>query len=321
MWTFFADTCGHGLSAALISMRIVGTLHTMTYANNSPANHLQLLNEDLQGVLPKERFVAACYISFQQDSMILSNAGQPYPILISGDKVEQIKVGGYPIGQLSEPWYSNEFIRLATHDRIVLYSDGLIEAPNAAGECFGEKHLLHILANVKELSIDEMVDTLINEFEKHLGNTQPNDDVSLIVVEKSSSKEHKATIPNTQTAIGEFIEQFRKRVLQNYITTTKQQELAEYVLVECLDNAWEHGNHKEPEKKITVRWSISKHQLTVSIKDQGKGFTVHIPETMPSLGNPRGRGLFTLKDLTEDLSYNHIGNKVTCKIARESKSL
>ena len=45
---FFGDTCGHGLSAALISMRIIGSLHTMAYANNSPANHLQLLNEDLQ---------------------------------------------------------------------------------------------------------------------------------------------------------------------------------------------------------------------------------------------------------------------------------
>lgn len=319
---FFGDTCGHGLSAALISMRIIGSLHTMTYANNSPANHLQLLNEDLEGVLPKDRFIAACYIFFTQDSMILSNAGQPYPIKISDEKIEEIKVGGYPIGQMPEPWYNNEFVPLKPSDRILLYSDGLVEAENEKGECFGRERLFHILSKTKGLSLKAMTASIIRELEAFCKNTLFEDDVSIIAIEKPALKNNNKTeIPNTLRAIGEFIEHFKKSILQRYINTTKEQELAEYVLVECLDNAWEHGNKKEPERKITITWSVSEEHLIVSVKDQGEGFIPHIPETMPSLKNPRGRGLFTLKDLTEKLSYNSIGNEVTFSINRRTKLL
>ena len=80
-----------------------------------------------------DRFIAACYIFFMQNTMILSNAGQPYPIRITDDTIGEIKVGGYPIGQLAEQWYNNEFIQLKAHDRILLYSDGLVEAQNNKG--------------------------------------------------------------------------------------------------------------------------------------------------------------------------------------------
>ncbi|HID70044.1 MAG TPA: fused response regulator/phosphatase, partial [Desulfobacterales bacterium] len=255
---FFGDTCGHGLSAALISMRIIGSLHTMVYANNSPANHLQLLNEDLQGVLPKDRFIAACYIFFMQDTMILSNAGQPYPVKISGSKVKEIRVGGYPIGQFSEPWYNNEFVPVNSSDRILIYSDGLIEAQNRDGECFGRERLFQILSKTSGVTLKKMVAAIVRELEKFCGNTQYEDDVSLIALEKSSPKtDNRTSIPNTQHAIGEFIEQFKKRIIKKYILTDKHRDYAEYVLIECLDNAWEHGNKRDPDLSITLIWSVS----------------------------------------------------------------
>jgi|GEM_PF-1151841 len=317
---FFADTCGHGLPAALISMRIIGSLHTMSYANNSPANHLQLLNEDLQGVLPKDRFVAACYVFFMQDTMILSNGGQPYPIRISDDTIQEIKVGGYPIGQLSEPWYNNEFIQLQANDRILLYSDGLIEAQNEEGECFSKERLLRVLGTCVGVPVEEMIAAVVAACEEHCGNVRLDDDVSIIVIEKELRKENKVTIPNTQCAIGDFVEQFRTRVLQRYIAATKQQDLTEYVLVECLDNAWEHGNRKDLDREIELVWSVSEDRLTVSVEDQGEGFLVEIPKVMPPLSNPRGRGLYTLQDIAEELWYNRKGNKVTFKVALGRKT-
>lgn len=317
---FFADTCGHGLSAALISMRIIGSLHTMSYANNSPANHLQLLNEDLQGVLPKDRFIAACYIFFMQDTMILSNGGQPYPIRISDDTIEEIKVGGYPIGQLAEPWYNNEFIQLQANDRILLYSDGLIEAENEKGECFSKERLLRVLSMSRNLPLEEMIAAVVAACEEHCGKVRLEDDISIIVLEKELLKENKVTIPNTQQDIGDFVEQFRTRILQRYIAAAKQQDLAEYLLVECLDNAWEHGNRKDAEKEIKLVWSVSEDRLTVSVEDQGEGFLVEIPKVMPPLSNPRGRGLYTLQDIAEELWYNHRGNRVTFKVARGRKT-
>ena len=317
---FFADTCGHGLSAALISMRIIGSLHTMSYANNSPANHLQLLNEDLQGVLPKDRFIAACYIFFMQDAMIFSNGGQPYPIKISENRVEEIEVGGYPIGQLAEPWYNNEFIQLQENDRIVLYSDGLIEAENEKGECFSKKRLLQVLSRNRDRSLQEILEAVVSACDEHCGSVIPEDDISIILVERELLKENKVTIPSTQTAIGDFIEQFQTRILQRYITDSKQQDLTEYLLVECLDNAWEHGNSKDANKEITLIWSVSKDYLTISVEDQGAGFPAEIPDTMPPISTPRGRGLYSMQDIADELWYNQKGNRVTFKVIRGSHS-
>jgi phosphoserine phosphatase RsbU/P len=315
---FFADTCGHGVSAALISMRIVGSLQSTAYARDSPANYLQLLNEDLQGVLPKERFVAASYMVFGENSIILSNAGQPYPVRISGASIREIKTGGYPIGQLPDPLYNNEFIPMEAEDRILLYSDGLVDAEDNRGECFGKERLLALISTLEGESLNTMLTSVIDEVKKHAGDVPLNDDISLIILEKQAPKIHTATVANTQQAIGDYLEQFRKRVLQQYIQPKKQQELIEYVLVECFDNAWEHGNKKDPQKQIILTWLLSKGELVVSVEDQGVGFQVLIPKTMPPLDNPRGRGLFTLHDITKNLYFNEKGNKVTFTMRQRS---
>ena len=164
-----------------------------------------------------------------------------------------------------------------------------------------------------------MIAAVVSEFETFCANVTVDDDVSSIVIEKKLFKENIVTIPNTQDAVGEFVEQFRTRVLQRYIATPKEQGLAEYVLVECMDNAWEHGNEKDPTRDINLLWSISENCLTVSVEDQGDGFLVEIPKAMPPLSNPRGRGLYTLQDIAEELWYNRKGNMVTFKIARGRK--
>ncbi|NPE28735.1 SpoIIE family protein phosphatase [Methanococcoides sp. SA1] len=308
---FFADTCGHGVSAALISMRIVGSLHTMAYATDSPANYLQLLNEDLQGVLPKERFVAAIYLFFNENEIVLSNAGQPSPLWISGNTITEISAGGYPIGQFPEPQYTNKTISLTPGDRILLYSDGLVEAENEKNECFGKERLFQLLHMLKDEPLDNVITAINDALNEYVGDVPLEDDISLIILEKQGPKTHTLTIANHLHAIGEFLGQFNKRVLRRYIQSKTQRDIAEYVLVECLDNAWEHGNKKNPEKEIFLTWLFSEQKLTISIEDQGAGFQVALPETMPPLDNPRGRGLFTLQDMTADLYFNESGNKVT----------
>jgi anti-sigma regulatory factor (Ser/Thr protein kinase) len=128
--------------------------------------------------------------------------------------------------------------------------------------------------------------------------------------------ENIKTLANTQEAIGEFLEGFKALILNRLFKDTRKKEHIEYVLMEALDNAWEHGNTKDPSRKIIVGWTITLDQLVIFVEDEGTGFRHIQPDTMPSGTNPRGRGLFSMHDLADNISFNTSGNRITLNISR-----
>ncbi|MBU0664751.1 MAG: SpoIIE family protein phosphatase [Proteobacteria bacterium] len=319
MGFFFADTCGHGLSAALISMRIIGMLSTLRHATHTPELYLQIINEDLCGLLPMERFIAASYCTVTASSLTLANAGQPHPLHIQKEQIEEIEVKGYPVGQFLGRTFTNKSIQIKGGDKIVFYTDGLTEAENQLEECYSKERLIQALENGLDmgLNINALVEFVINDVFLFCDPMVPDDDITLVIIEKKCSQSgNTRTLANTQEAIGEFLENFRNLILHRLFQDTRKKEQIEYVLMEALDNAWEHGNKKNASMKIIVDWTITLDFLTIFIKDEGEGFHHTIPYTMPPDTNPRGRGLFTMNEFAEAISFNSSGNQITLRIAR-----
>lgn len=123
----------------------------------------------------------------------------------------------------------------------------------------------------------------------------------------------KKKIPNTEQAIGEFLEWFKQEIINSYYADDPenlQRDSAEYVMLEALNNAWEHGNGKDNSKMISLEWSVNGVYLHVSIADEGSGFTPIIPPEAPPLTEARGRGLFSIKDMVASLTFNEQGNQI-----------
>lgn len=91
-------------------------------------------------------------------------------------------------------------------------------------------------------------------------------------------------------------------------------DTVETLLNEALINAWEHGNKKDPEKRILVAWQILENKgLKVSVKDEGPGFS---PRNLnqsqaPPVTQKRGRGFLILSEFAESVSFNKEGNQIT----------
>ena len=85
-------------------------------------------------------------------------------------------------------------------------------------------------------------------------------------------------------------------------------------LEEGLANAIRHGNQGDPDKQITVEYTITDQRFTLSICDEGPGF---VPDEVPdptadeNLEKPCGRGVMLIKAYMTDVSYNKKGNCVT----------
>lgn len=85
-------------------------------------------------------------------------------------------------------------------------------------------------------------------------------------------------------------------------------------VVECVNNAIVHGNKLDRTKKVTIHYHITNQCIEVTIQDQGAGFD---PDTLPdptaeeNIEKECGRGIFLMRNLSDDLKFEDNGRRVT----------
>ncbi len=185
-----ADFTGHGLSAALGAIPVSETFHAMTEKGFSIEEILASINGKLKRLLPANMFMAAQYvrISHTMNEISLCNCGMP-DILVLDRKRTQIKARinsrAMPLGIDTDFNFQEAIVHYQTEygDRIILVSDGLLEATNAAGEQFGQSRFEQALLNTMDDDKDEVEQGFQNTlhiFDGFCENTLQADDISLV---------------------------------------------------------------------------------------------------------------------------------------------
>jgi hypothetical protein len=133
------DVAGHGLKAAMNVSMLMGALRRTT--DHSPAKILESLNRVLTG---SESFTTCQAAFFSSDGeVVMSNAGHLPPYLNS----QEVNIpGGLPLGVLADNTYAEIRLYLHPGDRLLLMSDGVVEARHPNGELFGFERV-HNLSN------------------------------------------------------------------------------------------------------------------------------------------------------------------------------
>src|SRR5262249_22030547 len=135
-----ADVSGHGVPAALSASMVKIAIRSQADRVESPAEVLSGLNSVLFGNM-QGQFVTAGYLFLNASSRELTYAGAGHPPLLvwraNERKVESIEENGLFLGAFPECQYANIKAGFAPGDRCLMYTDGVIEAPNQAEEEFG----------------------------------------------------------------------------------------------------------------------------------------------------------------------------------------
>jgi serine phosphatase RsbU (regulator of sigma subunit) len=184
-----ADVTGHGVPAALIASMLKVVFAGQAAHAHAPALLLTGLNRALCGKFDAH-FVTAAYLFVDLEKRLLrySAAGHPPLMLASGTagNVREIEENGLMLGMFPEAAYSCVEIQVATGDRCLLYTDGVLEAKNAAGQEFGKSRCKEFLETQRDISAALFANALLENiagFSGHNSARAQEDDITLLVLD------------------------------------------------------------------------------------------------------------------------------------------
>jgi sigma-B regulation protein RsbU (phosphoserine phosphatase) len=180
-----ADVSGHGVSAALIASMVKVAFQAQADHLEEPARVLEGMNRILGDQLGSQ-YVTAGYAFLDTEAGQLRYAGAAHPallILASGEsEVVGLTENGLMLGPFPDATYESIRRPLTQGDRIVMTTDGLLEATDGAGRQFGDERLPLLLAASGDLSAEELAGRLVEEVHAwSIG--QQDDDLTVVVVD------------------------------------------------------------------------------------------------------------------------------------------
>jgi len=184
------DVSGKGVPAALVMGVIHGAVRSSAWSESTSAHERESgrLNLLLCEKPSVSRYVSMfwCYYEPLTRRLCYVNAGHHPPLLVGerghGIEVAPLDAGGPVLGVLPAARYEQARCEVRPGDVLVLYSDGLIEATNPAGQEYGESRLRELLATADAGSPDDMRDAILASASAFLGAAPPQDDLTLVVV-------------------------------------------------------------------------------------------------------------------------------------------
>ena len=183
-----ADVSGHGIPASLITSMVKILFSTLTPVYSNPDLFIQGLNTHLFDKMEGNLLTAGyCYISRAEKKVHYARAGHEPLLHISRKNGVAVLNEYMPHGRLIGVNSSMDLelvdFEIDHGDRIVAYTDGLIEAFNGEKEMFGLERLKTLLMKSRDFSIDEAIEFIFNELQGWRSFRQFDDDFTLIIID------------------------------------------------------------------------------------------------------------------------------------------
>jgi len=183
---FIADVSGHGVPAALIASMVKMAATSQRSHAADPAALLQGMNSALCGNTQGQYVTAAyVYLDAQASALHYSAAGHPAMLLLRNGAVTEISENGMLLAAVDSATYQSKSLPLKSGDRLLLYTDGIIEARNSTGQLFGEELLSSAFKDSRHLNPSEAVDHLLAAVQRW--EKAQDDDLTVLICDFLSS--------------------------------------------------------------------------------------------------------------------------------------
>lgn len=186
LFVMLADATGHGLPATVNLLPLVRVFYKMVEKGFTLSSIVVEMNSVLKDQIPPERFVAATLVRIDPINCSVEawNGGNPEALFVDehGAVTGRFPSVHPPLGIVDPKAFDSRttLFRWDRPGRLVLYSDGLLEAENEAGQAFGRDKLEQVLKSATERPL---FDRILESVSRHLGERPAHDDVTLIAID------------------------------------------------------------------------------------------------------------------------------------------
>ena len=177
-----ADVSGHGVPAALIASMLKVAFAMQATQATDPAAILTALNSILNGLLDGQFVTAVCtHLDLEAHAVLYASAGHPPAILVhrSSGEVLELAENGLFLGPFRSASYTNAAAPFDPGDRLLLYTDGILEATFSDGEPFGSARLRELAIARSNLEPAAFTDILLDTVSIH----EQEDDLTIVVAD------------------------------------------------------------------------------------------------------------------------------------------
>ena len=187
-----ADVSGKGVPGSLVMTmaRAFIRMEAERGKNSSPADTLMKANRMLAQDIKKGMFVTAlyCILNKRTNEIRVASAGHN-PLVVwraASNTVELVNPNGIALGFDKGPVFERTVkevgIALGHGDRIVAFTDGTVEAMNAANQEFGDERFYTLIRDLAPRDSNQMLNLLVKALDEHKGHAPQSDDITIVTL-------------------------------------------------------------------------------------------------------------------------------------------
>ena len=183
------DVTGKSVSGALVMSASRSIFRMLGEDRLTVSDSMIRANRRTKKDIKSGMFVALLYavLGSTEKSMTLCSAGQTQPIFRSAASGEtrlvETEGDSFPLGILDEANYEETSLQLNAGDRVVLYTDGVVEAMNGQEELYGFDRLIEVIENSPSKTAELLLEEIKQNVSQFTGDTPQHDDITIIVIQ------------------------------------------------------------------------------------------------------------------------------------------
>ena len=310
------DVVGKGIPGSLMAMSVHGMLANQAGALTPPMRVLERVSDALNHQLKSDYWYATCFyakVHVTQLRVTYARAGFELPLWWHHDTTEVsfLEGDGLPLGIFPGNQYETHQVTLSEGDRLLLYTDGLTDTVNRAGERFGHDRLVELFQKYCNLSSKNLLNVIEHAVTQFRAGGELLDDIALALITVVPDSWTTLTIP--PYSFSEILEGLMNELALKGIDDETRFRVR-LSLDECVTNAYRHGHRYDDRKPITVSYLVEANRVTAKVRDCGQGFDFGLipdPTLEENLMSPGGRGVFLTLKMMDEVTFNDVGNEIT----------
>ncbi|MDO6691662.1 SpoIIE family protein phosphatase [Aliiglaciecola sp. 3_MG-2023] len=354
LYFLMGDFTGHGLASAVGALPVARAFQAMSRKGLSVSEISQTLNEILLSLLPEDMFFAAVVVEISVSGQQFSvwNGGMPDLAVVTPEgRISKrfislhMALGILEVDDFEE---NIEYFNARLGDRLIGYSDGVIELTNAEEQMLGDEAILSWLTSDPAITVEE----ISHRTEKFRGKAEQLDDITLISYTCQDLSELKSQIEITQLPFTITVELKVEQLIKftpiydivvmvcSQLGMQRVRSDLSTVISELFMNSLDHGilkldsnikkstegffeyfkirnqrlqKLKQGEITISIGYEPQATLLSIKLSDSGDGFDYQRVQSNQE-SDTYGRGISLIKTLCQSVQYFDEGRSVLAKI-------